>query len=75
VSWGNWATVADLGTALGTLILAAATFSAVKSANLTARVIQQSLLVGLRPVMMSSRLGSRPRADTGTSTDPTRGNP
>jgi hypothetical protein len=55
VSWGNLATVADLGTALGTLILAVATFSAVKSANLTARVAQQSLLVGLRPVLMSSR--------------------
>jgi hypothetical protein len=55
VSWSNWATVADLGTALGTLILEVATFSAVKSANLTARVAQQSLLVGLRPVLMSSR--------------------
>jgi hypothetical protein len=55
VSWGNWAIVADLGTALGTLILAVATFSAVKSANLTARVAQQSLLVGLRPVLMASR--------------------
>ena len=42
MSWGNWAIVADLGTALGTLILAVATFSAVKSANLTARVAQQS---------------------------------
>jgi hypothetical protein len=55
VSWSNWATVADLGTALGTLILAVATFSAVRSANLTARVAQQSLLVGLRPVLMTSR--------------------
>jgi hypothetical protein len=55
VNWSNWATVADLATALGTLILAVATFSAVKSANLTARVAQQSLLVGLRPVLMASR--------------------
>jgi hypothetical protein len=31
VSWSNWATFADLGTALGTLILAVATFSAVRS--------------------------------------------
>jgi hypothetical protein len=55
VNWSNWATVADLCTALGTLILAVATFSAVRSANLTARVAQQSLLVGLRPVLMASR--------------------
>ena len=55
MSWDNWATIADLATALGTLILAVATFSAVKSANLTARVAQQSLLVGLRPVLMASR--------------------
>ena len=55
MTWDNWATVADLATALGTLILAVATFSAVKSANLTARVAQRSLLVGLRPVLMASR--------------------
>jgi hypothetical protein len=55
VTWSNWATVADLATALGTLILAVATFSAVRSANLSARVAQQSLLVGLRPVLMTSR--------------------
>jgi hypothetical protein len=55
VSWDNWATIADLATALGTLILAVATFSAVKSANLTARIAQQSLLVGLRPVLMAAR--------------------
>jgi hypothetical protein len=55
VNWSNWATIADLATALGTLILAVATFSAVRSANLTARIAQESLLVGLRPVLMSSR--------------------
>jgi len=51
----TWTTIADLATALGTLILAVATFSAVRSANLTARVAQRSLLVGLRPVLMPSR--------------------
>ncbi|MFY9926413.1 MAG: hypothetical protein WAK82_00270, partial [Streptosporangiaceae bacterium] len=55
MSWDNWATVADLATALGTLILAVATFSAVRSANLSARVAQASLLVGLRPVLMATR--------------------
>lgn len=48
MSASAWTTVADLATALGTLILAVATFSAVRSANLTARVAQQSLLIGLR---------------------------
>jgi hypothetical protein len=51
----NWVTVADLATALGTLVLAVATFSAVRSANLTARIAQRSLLAGLRPVLMPSR--------------------
>jgi hypothetical protein len=55
VSASAWTTVADLATALGTLILAVATFSAVRSANLSARVAQQSLLIGLRPVLLSSR--------------------
>lgn len=54
MNWSNWATIADLATALGTLILAVATFSAVRSANLTARIAQESLLVGLRPVLMAS---------------------
>jgi hypothetical protein len=61
VTWSNWATVADLATALGTLVLAVATFSAVKSANLTARVAQRSLLVGLRPVLMASRRDDSPQ--------------
>jgi hypothetical protein len=55
VSATDWATVANLATALGTLILAVATFSAVRSANLLARVAQQSLLVGLRPVLITTR--------------------
>jgi len=55
VNWGNWATVADLATALGTLVFAVATFSAVKSANLAARAAQQSLLAGPRPVLMAAR--------------------
>jgi len=55
VSAADWATLANLATALGTLILAVATFSSVRSANLMARVAQQSLLVGLRPVLMAAR--------------------
>jgi hypothetical protein len=56
VSADTWATVADLGTALGTLILAVATFSAVRSGNRTARAAEQSLLTSLRPLLMPSRL-------------------
>lgn len=55
MSASDWATIANLATALGTLVLAVATFSAVRSANLMARVAQQSLLVGLRPVLMTAR--------------------
>jgi hypothetical protein len=51
----EWATVADLATALGTLILAVATFSAVRSSNVMAKVAQQQLLVQLRPVLAPSR--------------------
>lgn len=50
----DWATVAGLATALGTLVLAVATFSAVRSANRTARAAERSLLAGLRPVLMAS---------------------
>ena len=55
MNWDNWATIADLCTAVGTLVLAVATFSAVRSANVSARVAQASLLVGLRPVLMATR--------------------
>jgi len=50
-----WSTVASLATALGTLILAVATFSAVRSSNLMARVAREQLLVQLRPVLTTSR--------------------
>jgi hypothetical protein len=51
----DWSTVAELATALGTLILAVATFSSVRSSNLMAKVAQQQLLVQLRPVLTTSR--------------------
>jgi hypothetical protein len=52
----DWSTVASLATAGGTLILAVSTFSAVRSANRAARVAEQALLVGLRPLLVPSRL-------------------
>lgn len=56
----NWTTVADLATAGGTLVLAVATFSSVRSGNRTARAAERSLLVGLRPLLMPSRFEDPP---------------
>ncbi len=48
-------TIASLATAGGTLVLAIATFSATRSANRAARVSEQALQVGLRPVLFNAR--------------------
>ena len=52
----DWVTISSLATAGGTLVLAAATFASVRSANRSARVAEQALQVGLRPLLMPSRL-------------------
>ncbi len=52
----DWETASSLATAGGTLVLALATFSAVRSANKAARVAEQALLVGTRPLLVASRL-------------------
>lgn len=52
---GDWGTVASLATALGTLVLAIATFAAIRSANTSARTAERALLAGLRPVLAPSR--------------------
>lgn len=51
----DWATISSVATAGGTLILAVATFSAVRSANAAARTAERSLQAGLRPVLMPAR--------------------
>jgi len=51
----DWATIGSLATAGGTLVLAAATYSSVRSANRSARVAERTLMLGLRPVLISSR--------------------
>jgi hypothetical protein len=56
----DWVTTSALATAGGTLILSIATFASVRSANRTARAAEQALLVGLRPVLMQSRLQDPP---------------
>jgi hypothetical protein len=53
----DWVTISALATAGGTLILAVATYGSVKSANRSARVAEQSLLAGVRPVLIPSREG------------------
>lgn len=51
----DWVTISSLATAGGTLVLAAATFGSVRSANRAARVAERSFSVGLRPVLVPSR--------------------
>ena len=52
----DWATISALATAGGTLVLAGATFASVRSANRAARAAEASLLAGLRPLLVPSRL-------------------
>ena len=52
----DWATVATFATAVGTLVLAFATFAAVHSANRAARVAEAAFQANLRPVLVPSRL-------------------
>jgi len=51
----DWVTISSLATAGGTLVLAVATFSSVRSANRSARVAELSLMAGLRPLLIPSR--------------------
>jgi hypothetical protein len=53
----DWVTISSLATAGGTLVLAAATFGSVRSANRSARVAERSLLAAQRPVLIPSREG------------------
>jgi hypothetical protein len=52
----DWTTVSSLATGGGTLVLAVATFASVRSANRAARAAERSLLAGLRPLLVPSRL-------------------
>jgi hypothetical protein len=48
-----WVTLADIGTAAGTLILAASTFVAVQASVRSTRIAERALLAGQRPVLAS----------------------
>ncbi|HEY7259669.1 MAG TPA: hypothetical protein VH459_11395 [Gaiellales bacterium] len=52
----DWVTISSMATAGGTLVLAMATFSAVRSSNRSARVAERALMEGLRPLIVPSRL-------------------
>lgn len=56
----DWVTISALATAGGTLVLAAATFASVRSANRSARAAERVLLAGIRPVLVPSRFQDPP---------------
>jgi hypothetical protein len=57
----DWATISSLATAGGTLVLALATFSSVRSANRAARVAERALMAGLTPVLVPARSDDPPQ--------------
>jgi len=52
--------ISQFATAAGTLVLAGATFAAVRSANTAARTAERSLMTGLRPLLIPSRVVDPP---------------
>ena len=50
----DWVAISSLATAGGTLALAVTTYLSVRSANQAARTAEQSLLAGLRPLIVES---------------------
>src|SRR6476619_6889645 len=52
----DWTTIASLATAGGTLVLAFATFAAVRSSNRSARLAEYAMQIGIRPLLLPSRL-------------------
>jgi hypothetical protein len=60
VTVSDWSVLANLATALGTLVLAIATFSAIRASNVMAKVAQQQFLAQMRPVLSPSRTEDPP---------------
>jgi hypothetical protein len=50
----DWVVISSVASASGTLALAGTTYFSIRSANRAARVAEMSLLVGLRPLLVSS---------------------
>lgn len=53
----DWATISSVLTGVGTLVLAVATFAAVRSSSRSARIAEAALQEQRRPVLVPSRLG------------------
>ena len=51
----DWVTISALATAAGTLVLALATFAAVRSANRNAITSERAFSAALRPVLVTAR--------------------
>jgi hypothetical protein len=57
----DWTAIASIATAGATLVLAAATFASVRSANRAARAAERSLLAGLVPLLTVARADDPPQ--------------
>jgi len=57
----DWVTISALATAGGTLALAGTTYAAVRSGNRSARTAEQTLLAGLRPLLVQSSPDDQPQ--------------
>ena len=64
----DWVTISALASAGGTLVLAGVTVASVRSANRAARVAEQSLMAGQRPLLVPSR-GEDPAVKAGFQDD------
>jgi hypothetical protein len=56
----DWETISSLATGAGTLVLAVATFAAVRSSNRSARIAELALQEQRRPLLAASRLSIDP---------------
>ncbi|HTJ69109.1 MAG TPA: hypothetical protein VL551_16355 [Actinospica sp.] len=56
----SWANLSNLATAGGTLVLAVAAFSSIRSANRSAQAAERAVSASIRPVLLPSRLEDRP---------------
>lgn len=55
----DWVTISSLATAGCTVLLAGATLSSVRSASRAAAAAERSILVGMRPILLTSRMDDR----------------
>jgi hypothetical protein len=51
----DWVTISSMATAGGTLVLAIATFSSVRSSSASARLAERAMLAAQRPILIPSR--------------------